>query len=170
MLAGFSFRDAAPDDAEAIARAVRRGFEGYREFAPAGWQPPDFEREVGLVSVTLSDRASWCVIAERDGAMAAHCMFAPAAHSFRGSEEPGLAHLRGLFVEPEWWGSGLARELHEMAIAEAAARGWHTMRLFTPEGHQRARRFYEREGWRQVGVTFEIANGLPTVEYRRALG
>jgi GNAT superfamily N-acetyltransferase len=171
MPPGFVFRAATPDDAELIASAVRRGFEGYRQFAPAGWEPPNFEREVELVAANLGDPQSWCTIAEvNGGAIAGHCMFSPAATAFRSSDEPRLAHLRGLFVEPRWWGTGLARELHAMALHEAAARGWLNMRLFTPAGQQRARRFYEREGWRQIGVTFEIADGLPTVEYRRGLG
>jgi GNAT superfamily N-acetyltransferase len=170
MPSSLSFRPAAPDDAELIAAAVARGFEGYREFAPAGWERPLVEREAELVRVALADSGSWCAIAEAGGVMAGHSFFAPAAAGARASEEPGLAHLRGLFVEPEWWGSGLARELHSMAIGEAARRGWHAMRLFTPEGNARARRFYEREGWTRTGATFELANGLPTVEYRRALG
>ena len=103
---GFAFRAATPDDAEAIAAAVGRGFEGYRAFAPDGWEPPEFEREVELVAATLGNPRAWCAIAERDGAMA---------------------------------------------------------------GQARARRFYEREGWRQTGEPFEIADGLPTLEYRRPL-
>ena len=169
MPPGFALRDALPDDAGAIAAAVARGFDGYRSFAPAGWEPPPVEREVELVRVTLSSRDTWCVIAERDGAMAAHCLFAPAAIGTFATDEPGLAQLRGLFVEREWWGSGLALELHSMAIAEAAGRGWTAMRLFTPAGQARARRFYEREEWTLRGEPFELANGLPAVEYRRPL-
>jgi predicted GNAT family N-acyltransferase len=44
------------------------------------------------------------------------------------------------------------------------------MRLFTPEGQARARRFYEREGWVQYGEPFEAGLGIPLVEYRRELG
>ena len=44
------------------------------------------------------------------------------------------------------------------------------MRLFTPAGQARARRFYEREGWVQAGAEFhEPALGLALVEYRYAL-
>jgi len=41
------------------------------------------------------------------------------------------------------------------------------MRLFTPAGQRRARRFYEREGWTLVEAPrFEDAFGLDVAEYR----
>jgi hypothetical protein len=43
------------------------------------------------------------------------------------------------------------------------------MRLWTPEGAGRARRFYEREGWRLTGRSHPAsAFGLTTVEYERS--
>jgi hypothetical protein len=39
--------------------------------------------------------------------------------------------------------------------------------LFTPEGQARARRFYEREGWRAAAVIEDSNFGMPLVEYRR---
>jgi hypothetical protein len=45
------------------------------------------------------------------------------------------------------------------------------MRLFTPAEQQRARRFYEREGWSAVTEAYlEEPLGLEIVEYRRPLG
>jgi len=42
------------------------------------------------------------------------------------------------------------------------------MRLWTPQGAGRARRFYEREGWTATGNVHEDSPfGLPTVEYAR---
>ena len=44
------------------------------------------------------------------------------------------------------------------------------MRLFTPVGHGRARRFYEREGWVPAGEEFHDAGpDLVLIEYRYAL-
>jgi hypothetical protein len=44
------------------------------------------------------------------------------------------------------------------------------MRLFTPVAHHRARRFYEREGWRARGEDFyEPSLRLVIIEYRLAL-
>jgi hypothetical protein len=45
------------------------------------------------------------------------------------------------------------------------------MRLFTPAGQVRARRFYEREGWTVAGEPYDDEDlHLEIVEYRRALG
>ncbi len=44
------------------------------------------------------------------------------------------------------------------------------MRLHTPSGQARARRFYEREGWQAAGAhAADAVLGLETVEYRRRL-
>ena len=40
------------------------------------------------------------------------------------------------------------------------------MRLFTPADQARARRFYEREGWRVTGAPHHDDIGFAVVEYR----
>jgi GNAT superfamily N-acetyltransferase len=75
-----------------------------------------------------------------------------------------------LFVRSPWWGSGLARHLPRAACDTAAERGCTEMRLFTPAGQSRARRFYERERWRVDGDPYlDQELGLTIVEYRRTL-
>jgi GNAT superfamily N-acetyltransferase len=73
-----------------------------------------------------------------------------------------------LFVRPAWHGHGTATALVRAAGAEALTRGFSHMRLWTPEGAARARRFYEREGWALTGRVHPKSDfGLPTVEYGR---
>jgi GNAT superfamily N-acetyltransferase len=165
----FSFRVAEPSDARVIAEAVVAGFEGYREFAPDGWEPPAVDGEVKRTQRLLQEADLWCVLAEREGRVVGHSGFQPARTAIEAADSGDLAHLRTLFVDPEWWGSGLAAELHSRALEEAGGRGYRAIRLFTPAGQARARRFYEREGWRQDGEPRESSVGLLTVEYRRAL-
>ncbi|MEA2214274.1 MAG: hypothetical protein QOF83_4222 [Solirubrobacteraceae bacterium] len=43
-------------------------------------------------------------------------------------------------------------------------------RLYTPSGHVRARRFYERRGWRSQEESWSAGLGLELVEYRLDLG
>ena len=43
------------------------------------------------------------------------------------------------------------------------------MRLYTPAGQARARRFYEREGFAAAGGPQDRGLGLPVIEYRRPL-
>jgi GNAT superfamily N-acetyltransferase len=109
------------------------------------------------------------MLAERDGRVVAHAAFMPARTSRVPIDIDTLAHLRALFVDREWWGCGLAGTLHSMALEEAARRKFTSIRLFTPTGQARARRFYEREGWTLLGEGAESAHGLPVVEYRRGL-
>ena len=59
--------------------------------------------------------------------------------------------LHGLYVVPEEWGSGVAVALHDAAVA--AMPDCPELRLWTLEANHRARRFYERRGWRLNGET-----------------
>lgn len=61
--------------------------------------------------------------------------------------------LNGLYVRPEAWGTGVAARLHERAL-EALGPG--TARLWVLEENHRARRFYERRGWRPDGTTRDV--------------
>lgn len=55
--------------------------------------------------------------------------------------------LASLFVVPDQWGTGLAAGLHDRAVS-ALERPCH---LWVLEENHRARRFYERRGWRPDG-------------------
>jgi GNAT superfamily N-acetyltransferase len=61
--------------------------------------------------------------------------------------------LEAIYVRPHAWGSGLAAELHDAALEELLARGVSRARLWVLEGNSRARRFYERLGWRADGTS-----------------
>jgi hypothetical protein len=50
------------------------------------------------------------------------------------------------------------------------ARTMSQARLYTPAAHQRARRFYERRGWRAHDERWNDGLQLELVEYRRELG
>jgi GNAT superfamily N-acetyltransferase len=164
-----SLRPGDQSDAEQIATVQLEGFEGYRSFAPAQWRPP--ASEVDAIRERLASPDVWCLIAEENGEPAGQVMVMPAVmHRSWGSDDPTLAHLWQLFVRPPWWGSGLASALHAEAVRETASRGFTAMRLFTPAGQARARRFYEREGWAPAGEPFDNDEfGLPLLEYRRAI-
>ena len=61
--------------------------------------------------------------------------------------------LEGLYVVPEQWGTGLAGELHDRALEVVRSLGSERCRLWVLEDNARARRFYERRGWRENGET-----------------
>lgn len=162
-------RAAEPGDAPALAAIVEKGLASYREFAP-GWSPPADAHDVAALSTALVDPEVWCLVGELDSTPAGHVSFVPARRSRRGAGDPGLAHLWQLFLLREAWGTGMAAALLEAALAEARRRGFLAMRLFTPAGQSRARRFYEREGFAAAGPPFDDAGfGMELVEYQRAL-
>jgi ribosomal protein S18 acetylase RimI-like enzyme len=167
----FTTRRATLDDLPAITETQRQGFAGYAAFARRGWVPPLPQVEAAGIRDRMAQPDAWCVIAHDGDAVAGHVGFLAARE--REAERapiPGLAHLWALFVREPYWGSGLARRLHAMAVAEAAARGYRAMRLFTPAGQARARAFYEREGWACDGPAWlEPMLDLDLVEYRRSL-
>jgi putative acetyltransferase len=83
--------------------------------------------------------------------------------------------LDGLYVEPAWWSRGVGRTLHDAALDRLRAGGSARCHLWVLEHNDRARRFYERLGWREngdtrvvpfppnpidVGYTIELLEGL----------
>ena len=154
-------RRAGPADAGTIARTIALGFDTYRAFAPARWRPPDVSHEIEIVRQRLVARGTWCALAEVAGEPAGHVAMV-------ADRRPGTASLWQLFVRPAWWGSGLAPLLHEAFLQQASAAGYARARLLTPAAHARARRFYERRGWRPGGPPEVMAPlGLPVIAYCR---
>jgi GNAT superfamily N-acetyltransferase len=167
----YAFRPATSADAERMVAITVEGFESYRSFAPEGWTPPPAAAEAERLVALLGDDQVWYLVAEQDGELVGHVGFLPADRlSFARVDDPRLVHFRQLFVTRAHWGTGLARRLHAAALGEARGRGFTGMRLFTPAGQDRARRFYEREGWSLVRPpAFDERIGLEIAEYRRAL-
>ncbi len=157
-----------PEHAESMVLAVAIAFQGYRAFAPDGWQPPDelTPENVERVRAELADPASFALMAVYEGDPVGHVLWVPAqTPSAPGEEIPeGMVHLRHLFVLEPWWGTDVARTLHARAVEAAGDR---PMRLFTPAFQTRARRFYEREGWALEAVEENELFGAALAEYRR---
>ena len=72
------------------------------------------------------------------------------------------AELRAIYVDPTYWGTGVATALHRRAAA--------CTQLDVIAANARARRFYEREGWTLAGEgephDFD-GTVVPFVRYRR---
>jgi GNAT superfamily N-acetyltransferase len=156
-------RPADAADLPVLLAINAEGFETYREFAPPEWEPPRFD---GIADLAIDERAAW-LLAEEDGEPVGHAMFIPATISAVPADDPKLAHVMQVFVRRSHWGEGVASALDAALAEEAVRRGYEHMRLFTPAQQHRARRFYEREGWREVDYVEETPLGFPVVEYRR---
>jgi len=176
--APMEMRPATPDDAPAILATVAEGFDGYREWAPDDWSPPGLTPAVlARVRARLSDAQFWYLVALDRREMAGHVALAPATVEEPAPPPPGETYLAQMFVRRPWQGSGVAAALMAAAVAEAGGRGFAGLRLWTPQGAARARRFYEREGWTATGEVHAARppggggspSGLDTMEYVRAV-
>jgi ribosomal protein S18 acetylase RimI-like enzyme len=175
---GVSFRATGPDDIDAIDRHVQAGFDSYAAFAGPGWTAPRVQTERARTMALLAAPETWALIADGPRGPAGHVAFCPgrqrvAADSGMGWRTrpliPGLAHLWQLFILPEWWGTTIADQLHQRAREAMVARRMTRARLYTPARHVRARRFYERRGWRAGDEAYNEDLRLDLTEYRLEL-
>ena len=79
--------------------------------------------------------------------------------------------VRQLSVHPDHWGTGVAGRLVDACLDDLNAMGSRTVALWVLADNHRARRFYERTGWRQTAETStsQFAPYPATVGYRRFL-
>lgn len=169
---------AVPNDIDTMLTTVHAGFDSYVDFAPEGWTPPVFEDERKRAEDLLAEADTWVTLAVAGGAAVGHVGFVPAR--VRAIGEPpgdwrgrpplaGVAHLWQLFVLPAWWGTGVAATLHAAAVDEMRTQGYELARLYTPAGHARACRFYERRGWSLIERGMDETVGLELAEYQLEL-
>ena len=162
------FRRATVADAEPLARGVLEGIQDYPLFAPPDWTAPALEAELEHLRESLADEHVCCLVADCGGDLIGQITVLPASRAPHPVNHASLAHISNLFVRRDYWGDGLAGDLHR--AASAAERGFSELRLFVAAGQARARRFYEREGWLPAGDPFyDPIPGLTMIEYRYAL-
>jgi GNAT superfamily N-acetyltransferase len=164
-MASPTLRSASTEDVPVLLAVVQEGFETYSDIAPAGWKAPDQLAHVEQMREEMADPAFFCRVAEVEGELAGVVTWLPAVAASPDGFVPDV-HFRHLFVLERYWGSGIAVELHDAAVEEMRQRGVETARLYTPADQARARRFYEREGWKlRVDRYFDPKIGFDIVEY-----
>jgi GNAT superfamily N-acetyltransferase len=156
-------------DASAISADIAEGFAAYRAWAPSSWQPPVLGfAEIAQFADALTRPDVWCLLALEGDEVIGHVALSRSTREDPGPPPAGTVYVWQLFVRPRWQGRGIAKQLMQAAVTEAGERGYGDMRLWTPQGAGRARRFYEREGWTVTGRTNPNSPfGLPTIEYGR---
>jgi GNAT superfamily N-acetyltransferase len=153
-----AYRDAGPDDAALLTDLFERVFcETFAHlYDPAdlaaflsGHGEPEWREQ-------LSDPTFAVRLAE-DGAGAGYAKLGP----LRLPVEPGGAavELRQLYILAQWRGSGVAASLMDWTIAEARRRSAAELYLSVYTDNPRARRFYDRYGFEEVGpYKFMVGN------------
>jgi GNAT superfamily N-acetyltransferase len=90
----------------------------------------------------------------------------------RDSDLPGLAELRMIYVDPHRWGEGIGRLLMAAVRDRRRRNGAHEALPWVADRNERAKRFYEIDGWRADGLhRAENIGGVrvEVVRYRYAL-
>lgn len=109
----------------------------------AGCTPERFAHECGAENHA-------CMLGlSPSGRLLGYCLLGPQELPVEG-DRPWWV-LRQLYLEEEAKGSGLAQALLDWAIGEARARGFCDLCLTVWIGNHRARRFYERNGFEEIG-------------------
>jgi GNAT superfamily N-acetyltransferase len=149
-----TYRDAVPSDAEALAELGRATFvetfghlytpENLAAFLESH-RPERWRAE-------LADPAFAVRLAEEDDRAAAYAKIAPPTLPFE--TERRAAELRQFYVLGPWQGRGISTQLMAWAIAEARRRGAEELYLSVFIDNHRARRFYARYGFEQVGTYY----------------
>jgi len=162
-------RVATPADAAVIGEILAEAFCGYRSWAPPEWAPPvPTATDVDRLAGTLERSDVWCLVALDGVDVIGYVALSPFTVEDPEPAPEGTINLWQLFVRPAFQGHGVATQLMDAAVREARRRGFIRLRLWTPLGAARARRFYERDGWTLTGAVHERSPfGLPVVEYER---
>jgi ribosomal protein S18 acetylase RimI-like enzyme len=149
----FPIRPAAPADAEALAELANRTF---LDAFSAQNDPYDLQLYLGSVYRTdkqaeeIADPRMSTLVAEAEGRLAAFAQL-------RGSEvpecvgDPGAIELMRFYVDRRFHGQGLAGALMTAVLAESRRRGAGTIWLGVWEHNGRAKAFYLKCGFTDVG-------------------
>lgn len=146
-----TYRRAGLDDARAIDHVFRTTF--IDTFAHL-YRPEDLEAFLAKFSLDawtseLADDRFEFRLAEAEGEPIGFAKIGPPELPV-DSAEPWV-ELRQLYVMNEWRGAGAARDLMDWVIAEARTRGAAKLFLTVYTDNHRARRFYEKYGFVEVG-------------------
>jgi len=99
-------------------------------------------------------------------------VFAPWPHPVSPAGRQGqVGELYALYVHPAWWSTGTGRALMDHVLAKVSRAGFPDIMLWVLERNARARRFYERAGFRPDGASHVLdgLGGVIEIRYRREL-
>jgi ribosomal protein S18 acetylase RimI-like enzyme len=158
-----TYRPGNPNDVPAIIALLTRCDATMAEWAPAGWVAPTTAVDTDRLAQRMSDPATGVTVADLDGRVVGFS-------TFRQGDTPGRGQISNLFVDPDHWGAGIGRGLLARAEQGMRERGLTVGQLNTQTLNARARRLYERAGWRDTGGRHpHDEDGLEMAEYEREL-
>jgi GNAT superfamily N-acetyltransferase len=82
---------------------------------------------------------------------------------------PYIAQVSRLYVDPDHWGCGVGRRLHDRVLEHLRAGEQGVVALWVLEANVRARSMYERWGWRSTTDRQTVYPGVDEIRYLRDL-
>ena len=145
------YRDATAADAKALSALFAECFK--TTFAPL-YAPLNLamflsQQSPRAFAEQLADPDFAFRLAEEHGRLAGFLKLGPP--DLPGDTPPATIELRQLYVLPAWQGAGVAAALTDWAFAEGRRRAKAHLQLSVFVDNPRARRFYEKRGFVEVG-------------------
>ncbi len=153
-----SIRRASSNDAPEILACLQAAFAPYRDFySPAAYldtvlTPESLRDRLVRLQVFVAENSSGQIV----GTISCQAI----------SQDEG--HLRGMAVLPTCQGTGIAAQLLAHAEAELCRQNCTRITLDTTASLERAKRFYEKLGYRRSDRTTDFF-GMPLFEYEKRL-
>lgn len=153
-----SIRDATREDIPAIVRCLHQAFDDYRD----SYTPAAFADTV-LTDTALQRRMeTMCVlVAVRQSGEIVGTIAYQAVDKIEG-------HIRGMAVDPEVQGSGIAAMLLSSVESKLRNQHYFIITLDTTKPLVKAVRFYEKNGFQRSGCIRDFF-GMPLFEYVKVL-
>ena len=156
------FRDGAPQDAAAIAAFFASAFTDTFGYLYPPEDLAEFLRPMDADSFLgeLTDPQHSFRLAMHGDALVGLCKLGPPSLPF-DAEGRRAIELRQLYLAPSQHGTGVAHTLMNWALESAREHGFEDIYLSVFIDNHRARRFYERYGFVEVGLyAFKVGNTI----------
>jgi ribosomal protein S18 acetylase RimI-like enzyme len=153
------YRNAIPADAATVADLARRSFD---ETFGHLYAPEDLALFLGRLTeeayaAELADPVYAIRLVEVDGEAVGYAKVGPPSLPFTPPAD--AIELRQFYVLAPYQGAGVAPTMMDWVLAEAQARGMSALYLSVFTDNHRARRFYARYGFEEVGpYIFKVGN------------
>lgn len=144
-----TIRRATADDADAIATVHIASWRGaYAGIVPDAYLASlDVERRAEVWRTSLAEGAAHTWIAASQGRTLGFATLGPARDE---DAEQGDLELYAIYLDPEAWGRGVARDLMRTVLTEV--KPGVPVSLWVIADNDRARHFYRRHGFQTDGV------------------
>lgn len=156
-----SLHQAGPDDADHLAHVhLATATLAYASIVPPEAPPPALESIIAEWQGGFDDPSFRAFLAE-ERALPVGVVAIRADPDFAD-----CGQLQRLYVLPGYWNTGVGSALHETAVSALRDGTFRQAGLWVLEANDRARRFYEKRGWRLLPEATLTWPGLRVVEVR----